>query len=216
VGEGIYPIREEMPVECRVRIELGDSLRLEFEGSEAYARDELYVLAERILKLRGALGERVSSQDEGSHETDRDSPEISTADSPVAGLAAELEVPQENIVAACSPSRDAPYLQLDRHFLAAFSENTPSRGPNAVPDSVLIATLLAFWFERANLDRPQYQQVLDTMRASNLSTPNARRGIDNCEWLQVRGDRVIIKPTDVRKAVAMAKAFCLKTKIDNG
>jgi hypothetical protein len=44
---------------------------------------------------------------------------------------------------------------------------------------------------------------------------NPSRAISNCSWLQARGDGIQVNPAELSRAVAVAKAFVLKSRIES-
>jgi hypothetical protein len=126
-------------------------------------------------------------------------------------FADEVGVTEEEIEGACGPREQAPYLQLDEHYWEALKQKTPARGPNAVSPLALTGTMLCLWFKHAgvagNPTVGQCQAVLGTIK---LRDANAMRSVKNCEWLQIRGNGVIINPTQRSKAIRIVKAYCLK------
>jgi hypothetical protein len=54
--------------------------------------------------------------------------------------------------------------------------------------------------------------VLKSLRIKDKNIP---RGIRNCEWLQLRGNNIIVNPAKVNRAKAIAKAFCIQKPIES-
>ncbi|HWY61400.1 MAG TPA: hypothetical protein VNW15_05820 [Rhizomicrobium sp.] len=116
------------------------------------------------------------------------------------------------LIGAISPSRDAPYLHLDRHCWAQMKKEVPQRGPGSISATGLAGTLLALWFKEAKMD----MQATQALAAAVLNTidftdKNTSRGIKNTKWLQGRaGGAIVINPAEIVKAQAIARAFCTK------
>ena len=130
---------------------------------------------------------------------------------PVASLAAELGIPEEEVTGACGPRQESPFIQLDERYWEALRSKTGSRGIDAIAPVALAATLLCLWFKHAKIDGsptvPQCQAVLETI---GLRDKNPSRSLSNADWLQCRGGRVQINPAQWSLAVRTAKAYCLK------
>lgn len=129
-------------------------------------------------------------------------------------LAKELGVSLPVLQGACSPETEQPYIHLDTHCFEAFKKNTGARGPAAIPNVTLAATLLVLWKKHGKLGDlgvAEVQAVLDTL---HLRGPNAARSLKNCRWLQYRSGRVTLHPAEASRALAVAKAFCEKTPVE--
>lgn len=130
-------------------------------------------------------------------------------DEAVVRFAKNIDASVEQVLGACSPSRESPYLTLDMHCWSSFKDDTPARGPGAVGPMAMAATLLALWAQASkfgNATQAEAQKVLATI---NLRDPNAARAIAGTEWLQGRpGGVVVVNPARIRRAAALARAFC--------
>ncbi len=125
-------------------------------------------------------------------------------------FAEEIRVPLDNLKGACSPSLEPPYIYLDKHHWEALKKATPQRDRNSISSSIVAITLLILWKDIAGLGDTKLieaQKVLDTL---GLIDFHARRSISNCEWLQIRGDKVKINPAHTSKGILLSNAFCLK------
>lgn len=139
---------------------------------------------------------------QGSNETTHDF----SAD--VAKFARDIGVTPEELVAACDPQKDTPYLHLDHHAWEAMKKQTPNTGRHALSPIVPAATLLALWFRHKKLGNPtlkQAQAVLDTIEVVDK---HPARGVKGRTWLQLKEDRIVLNPVHMSKAVALAKSFC--------
>lgn len=132
----------------------------------------------------------------------------------IEALAADLGVSIEVLNGACSPEKKSPYIHLDRHHWEAFKKNTPKRGPGGVGSLPFALTTLALWFNHAGLGNPTQAQARAVLNTIGLSDPNPARGIKNTEWLQQRGDGILLKPDAISKAIKVVAAYCLKRPID--
>lgn len=136
---------------------------------------------------------------------------------PVQRFAAEVGVSKDVLVGACSPAATPPYIHLDAHCWEALKRNTPVKGRGSVSASRLAATLLVLWFKAAGLGNPTSAQIQGVVDSINLEEKNLMRGIHVCEWLQVRGDGVVLNPSQTSQAVRLARAYCTKTPLnENG
>ena len=128
-------------------------------------------------------------------------------------FASELGVSAEMLQGACSPSERPPYITLDAHCFAAFRNNFPLTGPNAVSGAVLAGTLLVLWGRQRQIEQisnQNIQQVLATVGAESLSI---NRSLRRCVWLQLRDGALRLNPAEISRAEAVARAFCTKATI---
>jgi hypothetical protein len=148
-------------------------------------------------------------QDEGTplHED-----EDENADKESLRFAKSLGISTDVLEGALSPSKEAPYLQLNHHHWEAFKKNFPSRGKGALNPTGLAATLLVLWFKEAKIDIAVAQALAaGVLKTINVSDGNPSRGINNTQWLKARGGGTItINPAEISKAQAAATAFCEK------
>jgi hypothetical protein len=127
----------------------------------------------------------------------------------VGRFAQALGITAAVVQGACSPSRASPFLTLDMHCWNAMKEQTPARGIGAISPMALAATLLAFWAQQAKLTAATQAEAQKVLATINLRDANAARSIQQAGWLQSRpGGVVVINPARVKRAVAIAKAFC--------
>ena len=124
-----------------------------------------------------------------------------------------LGATREQVVGACDPSTEAPYIHLDNHHWEDFRKNMPARGANAVNVSVLALTLLVLWRTNANLEPPTVRDAAAVRDTIAVDDKNAGRSIANCEWLQERNGVVRLNPSQTSKAIAVARAYCLRTSV---
>ncbi|GHD31133.1 hypothetical protein [Parahalioglobus pacificus] len=136
------------------------------------------------------------------------------AEDDVSDFANDLGVERQQLEGALDPTKESPYIHLDIKCWEAFKSNNPSKGRNAIANSVIAATILCLWWKKVGLDgRPSVRTI--TKLLSNIGTEdkNPGRGITNCSWLQQRTDGVHINPAEVSKAEALVTAFVLKTAL---
>lgn len=196
----------------RLVIRLGE-IEFEFEGSEDFLREEVPALLERAVELHKPSLE--ANRKGPSHEDQKPPADHNDkVNHPLADLADEIGVEVRDVRGSFDPTTEPPYLHIDKYFWAALKKNTPKTGPNAIPPTTLVATLLALWFDKAGLGDVTLEKVRDAAQASDLSGSRAERSINNCEWLQLRGNRVMINPAEVEQAMAVVKAFCTKSEIE--
>ena len=133
----------------------------------------------------------------------------------VEGFADQLGVESDVLVGACGPSTEAPYIHLDAHFWEALKQNTPPRGAKAVAAINLAGTLLCLWFKHAGIEgRPTQTQAKAVLATVGVQENNPTRSLGNCEWLQSRGGGIQINPAKQSKAVAVARAYCAQTPVE--
>jgi hypothetical protein len=134
---------------------------------------------------------------------------------PIGKFAFELGVTTEEIEGALGPTNVEPFIHLDPHCWEALKKNTPARGPQAVAPIALAGTVLALWFKHAGIDGlptiKQCQAVLNTIHTRDA---NAARSLKNTEWLQSRGNGIVINPAQRSRAVALATSYCRKSPIE--
>lgn len=120
-----------------------------------------------------------------------------------------LGVSVEELVGACAPSKESPYLTLDMHCWNSLKEQTPPRGLGSVSPMALAGTLLALWMQVAKLGTATQAEAQKVLKTINLRDTNAARSIKGTDWLQGRsGGVIVINPARTKKAVAVARAFC--------
>jgi len=123
-------------------------------------------------------------------------------------FARELGVEVDELVGACNPEDEAPYIHLDEQYWETLRGHTGSRGKNAVAPVALAVTFLALWVkhrgENAIPTVADGKSVLDTI---HLQDKNPSRSLRNCDWLQERGGGWVINPAMRSRAVKLAKAY---------
>ena len=87
----------------------------------------------------------------------------------------------------------------------------PSRGPNAVGAVVLALTLLVLWKDKAGLGSTAMKEATAVLDTIGVTAKNPTRSINNCEWLQIRNNSVVLNPAETSKALTVAKAYCSKS-----
>ena len=128
----------------------------------------------------------------------------------IRALAKELDIEVADLMGACHPRPIPPYIFLSKHHWEAFKRNTPERGRNAVSNAVLALTLLLLWAEKTHVDRITTRDGYAVLRAISARDEHASRAIENCPWLQTGMGGVQINPEHISRAIAVARAFCLK------
>jgi len=130
-------------------------------------------------------------------------------------FASDIGITYDDAIAACNPDMNAPYIHLDDHYWEQFKLNIPARGRNSVAAIALPAILLSIWFKRSGIGgNPTIKQCKDVLRTIHVEEKNVNRSIKNTEWLQKRSENLVINPTMRRKAIAIAKAYCLMKGLD--
>lgn len=132
----------------------------------------------------------------------------------VGALAQEIGVSLEELVAACSPSGEKPYIELEHRNWEALKTNTAPRGPGSIAGTVLAATLLLLWGRHTDVGKVNTtacNQVLDTI---GLSERNQARSLRNCEWIQVRDEGLRLNPARVSSALKLARSYIMRTPVE--
>ncbi|MGA7748710.1 MAG: hypothetical protein WCA63_01050 [Gallionella sp.] len=135
---------------------------------------------------------------------------LGVTSSDLSRFADELGVSQAVVKGACGPTTGSPFIHLDKHHWEALKKSTPERGAKAVGSVVLAATLLVLWKEKAELGVTTMKEVTSVLDTIGVPAQNASRSIDNCEWLQLRSGSIVLNPAQTSKAIAVAKAYCMK------
>ncbi len=139
------------------------------------------------------------------------------AGSRVEVLASELGLDVSIVDGACGPFFEAPYIHLNPHNFEALKKNTPQRGSGSIPATILAATLLALWFRAADLGQVKVDHIHDVLRTLGLADKNAPRALKNCPWFTMRGESIVVlNPAEITRAVAVARAYCTKSKLEIG
>jgi len=153
----------------------------------------------------GLVGSTLKKQDEDLVEWVPEDERVA-----IRSFAAELGVDVTDVLSSCHPRTMHPYLFLNRRHWEAFKRQTPERGRNSVSNAVLAITLLLLWAEKINIDRVSLRDGMSVLRAISASDEHASRAVENCSWLQRSAGRVVINPEEISKAIAVARAFCLR------
>src|SRR6266850_4249996 len=133
------------------------------------------------------------------------------SDSEVAAFAAEVGVTEAELVGACRPQGQTPFIHLDQRYWEALRDRTGSRGIDAVAPASLAATLLSMWFKQVEIaGSPTVQQCQEVLMTIGLRDQNAARSLRNADWLQTRNGTVQINPARWSHALRIVKAYCLK------
>jgi hypothetical protein len=135
----------------------------------------------------------------------RDGSDTSAA---VRAFAKSVSVTPEEIVGSLGPTSEAPFIHLNSHDWEALKRNTPIKGPGAVSPSVLSATALVLWQKHSDTGDITLQTVRATMSTIDLDDQNAARSVNNCEWLQTRGNRLALNPSRSSAATRLLRAYC--------
>jgi hypothetical protein len=132
------------------------------------------------------------------------------------GFVKELQLDPAVVEGACGPSREAPYIQLDKHHWESLRKNTGERGPKALAPAVLAATLLVLWWKHAGQDgSPTISDIAPILGTIHLPAFNVRRSLENCRWLQLRGKAISLNPSRTSSAVTVARAYCRQLPLES-
>jgi hypothetical protein len=128
--------------------------------------------------------------------------------SAVETFAATLAVELDQLVGACDPIDEEPFLHLDIKSWDNWRGKVPEKGPTAISAVSLTSTLLALWFRERGQSGVSFAQIDVVLKEIGVRGTNHKRTINNCAWLQLRdGDKVQIKASEMKKAIEVARAF---------
>jgi hypothetical protein len=130
------------------------------------------------------------------------------ASTPIKAFAKSVGVQPEEIVGSLDPTSEGPFIHLNSHDWEALKRNTPVKGPGAISPSVLAATALVLWQKHSDTGEITLQTARATMSTIDLEDPNAARSVGNCEWLQVKGNRIALNPSRSSAASRLLRAYC--------
>lgn len=132
-----------------------------------------------------------------------------TVEAAISDFAKMIGINVATLRGVCDPKNEEPFIHLDMHFWADWKKNLPKRGRNSVGSIALSGTFLTLWFRSAKLGTPTLSQCQTVLDEIGITTKNTIRGINNCEWLQLRpGKRIQLNASAIDKAIEAAKAFC--------
>lgn len=152
---------------------------------------------------------------------DSDTPDTSKGGSsgqggPIKRFAADVGISEDEVFAACHPTGESPFITLDDHYWEMFKKNIPARGPKSVATIALPAALLSLWMKHARIESgPTIKQCKEVLATIHVEDKNVLRSIKNTEWLQRRGDMLIVNPTMRSKAISLVKAYCTRQGLDS-
>jgi hypothetical protein len=156
-------------------------------------------------------GKAVVAEDESDDRNTASAKGTLGPDRPIAAFATELGVSEEELVGACGPTMQPPFIHLDQRYWEALRTRTGSRGIDAIAPVALAATLLAMWFKHGQIEgSPTVQHCQAALATIGLRDQNAARSLRNADWLQTRNGTVLINPAQWSQAVRIAKAYCLR------
>ena len=132
-------------------------------------------------------------------------------ETPIAQLATQIGVSENELKGAIDPTTESPYIHLDRHCWEALKKQTPQRGIGAISPVGLVGTLLSLWFTAADLGNPTQKHAHEVLNGIGINDKNPTRGIKSTNWLQGRqGGVIVLNPAQISKALSIAKSFCTK------
>jgi hypothetical protein len=132
----------------------------------------------------------------------------------IAALADELGVSVNELVAACNPMPDKPFIELEHRNWEALKANSAPRGPGSVSGTVLAATLLLLWARYADVGKVTTSTCTAVIQTIGHSERNQARSLRNCDWIQVRDDGLRLNPARVAAAHKLARAYILRTPLE--
>lgn len=130
---------------------------------------------------------------------------------PISSLAVKAQISIAELKAALSPTTKEPYMHIDKRSWAAAKKDTPQRGPGSINSTSLFSTCLCLWFEEAKLGTVKQATVLDMMKKSGISDPNASRNLATAKWVQSRGkEGIFLNPVEIEESYKLFRMFCKK------
>lgn len=130
---------------------------------------------------------------------------------PIDKFANEIGVDKNILIGACSPTNEKPFIHLDKHHWEALKKNLPSKGSNAIAAAAIGGTILVLWKDAAKLGDTLQKDVAGVLNTIGIKDKNPKRSFDNCKWLQLRNDKLMINPAETSKAIDLVKSYCLKS-----
>ena len=127
---------------------------------------------------------------------------------PVENFATYIGVETKKVQSGMSPVIKEPYIYLDKHHWESIKKNLPERGTKAIPDVVIVATLLLVWKEHLKLGDTTSKEVVKILSDFGITAKNPKRSYENCAWIQIRNGNLIINPAQISKAKLVTKAYC--------
>ena len=133
---------------------------------------------------------------------------------PLSKFAKNLGLEIELLDGAISPSEEAPFLHIDHRTWEAFKRNTPKKGRSAVASIVASATLLALWDQARGINETPLKHAKEILNNLGAEYNNPTRSLNNCDWLQLRGENIRLNPSNFSTAESFARCFIEKSAWD--
>jgi hypothetical protein len=130
----------------------------------------------------------------------------------IRAFAKELDVPVQDVLTACHPRAIPPYIFPSKVHWELFKRNTAERGRSAVSNMVLALTLVLLWGEKIHLPPIGIYGANAILQTMSVRDEHPARAVKNCPWLKLdpKSGRVDLNVAHISKAIAVARAFCLK------
>jgi hypothetical protein len=125
-----------------------------------------------------------------------------------------LGVNEDELIGACDPRLEPPYIYLEKHHWQELKDTLPARGPNAIPSIVTAASILLLWLDEIGDENPTVENTQSVLNTIDVRDRNPGRGISNCKWLRKRDGEIILNPAKTSMAVAVSRAYCMGEKPD--
>ena len=131
---------------------------------------------------------------------------VASSSDSLSNFAKGIGVTVQQLRGALGPTKEEPYLHLNKHSWAAMKKNTPKRGPGALNPTALAGTFLTLWLEEAEIKTPvTLAMALKVLKHSGIPAHNPTRGIKNTPWLLHRsGGIIMINPAQINEAQNLA------------
>jgi hypothetical protein len=96
-------------------------------------------------------------------------------------------------------------------FHACYAQE-PERGRSAVSNMVLALTLVLLWGEKIHLQPVSLYDANAILQTISVRDEHPARAVKNCPWLVLdpKTQRIHLNANQITRAIAVARAFCLK------
>ncbi len=126
--------------------------------------------------------------------------------SPVEKFAKEIDIEVDLIKDALNPTMETPFIHLDMKTWENYKKQFANK--RALPDVVIVGTILALWKKSANLGDVMQKDVIAVLKQLNISSNNATRSYKNCEWLKYESNKIILMASKFSLAQNMLIEYC--------
>lgn len=179
---------------------------VEVDGKVIAESDDAVLCATILRLLSSPPGHDGAAQDAAAHTVD----ERCAGPDGLARLSQDLSLAPAQIIGSIDPSPEPPFIRINKRCWEAFASRVPRKGRGAVAPLAVVLTVLAVWKESAGLGNATIDEGYRVLQALGLEDKNRKRTIENCEWLLVRGNHIVLNPNETSRAFELARALCEK------